>query len=247
MSFKSWKSYWVFSSKVLHESRYIHDIDVKEFLANVIETSKKREAIFESGSVFWRAQLGNSWQDVEEISGVPTPFTPARMKPIPYTATEGRANPKGIPYLHLSNNKETAMAEVRPWLGSNISVGLFQTVKELRLIDCSITCKKNSVFYFEEPNPEEREAYVWSHIDNAFSQPVNINDKSSDYVPTQIIAELFKSEGFDGVVYRSALSDGFNIALFNIDAAQMLNCFLYEANEIKFAFSESANPYFLNN
>lgn len=243
MSFKSWESYNVFSSKVRNECRYIHDINVKEFLSNVIETSKKRETFFEKGSIFWRAQLGNSWHDVEEISGVPTPFPPARMKPIPYTATEGRANPKGIPYLYLSNNKETAMSEVRPWLGSNISVGQFQALKELHLINCSVPRSKGSFYYLEEPDPKERELLVWAHIDNAFSQPVDRNDTSSDYVPTQIIAELFKSEGFDGVVYKSALSDGFNIALFNIDTARMLNCFLYETREIKFMFSESANPY----
>jgi hypothetical protein len=137
------------------------------------------------------------------------------------------------------------MSEVRPWLGSNISVGQFNTVKELRLIDCSVNHAKGGFFYFKEPSEKEKDFAVWAHIDRAFSEPVTLSDKSSDYVPTQIIAELFKSEGFDGVVYKSALSDGFNLVLFDINAANIVNCSLYEAKEIKFSFSESANPYFI--
>ena len=74
-----------------------------------------------------------------------------------------------------------------------------------------------------------------------------MNDKSSDYVPTQIIAEFFRNEGFDGVVYKSVLSNGYNIALFDIDVANIVNCFLYEVEKVKFNFNQSAKPYFLRN
>ena len=249
MSFKSWNSYWAFSHIVRHRSRYIHSADVKDFLSNVLITSKERVRVIEAGSVFWRSQLGNDrrpvFQDGEEIAEEPAPFSRERMKPVQYAASEGRANPKGIPYLYLATDKETAMSEVRPWLGSNISVGQFNTVKELRLIDCSVNHAKGGFFYFKEPSEKEKDFAVWAHIDRAFSEPVTLSDKSSDYVPTQIIAELFKSEGFDGVVYKSALSDGFNLVLFDINAANIVNCSLYEAKEIKFSFSESANPYFI--
>lgn len=240
MSFESWSSYWAFSHEVRHGGRYIHSADVKDFLFNVLKTSKERVRDIKIGSVFWRSQLGG-----EEIAEESAPFSPERMKPVQYAASEGRANPRGIPYLYLATDKETAMSEVRPWLGSNISVGQFKTAKDLRLIDCSVHHAKGFVFYIEEPGENEKELAVWAHIDGAFSEPVTMSDKSSDYVPTQIIAELFKSEGFDGVVYKSALSDGFNVVLFDINAANIVNCFLYEAKEIKFSFSECANPYFI--
>ena len=51
---------------------------------------------------------------------------------------------------------------------------------------------------FYEPDPAEREKAVWAHIGQAFSEPMTRRDDSADYVPTQIIAELFKREGFDG-------------------------------------------------
>ncbi len=250
MSFKSWNSYREFSQKVRHGSRYIHSAYVTEFLSAVLMTSKDRIKVIKTGSVFWRSQMGNDWRPVfhdgEETTEVPVPFSPERMKPIQFSALEGRVNPKGIPYLYLATDKETAMSEVRPWIGSNISVGQFKTVKELRLIDCSVHHAKGAFFYFEEPSKEEKELAVWAHIDRAFSEPVTPSDKSSDYVPTQIIAELFKSKGFDGVVYKSTLSNGFNLVLFDIDSAKIVNCFLYEAKQIIFSFSEIANPYFVS-
>lgn len=251
MSFKSWNSYWAFSRATRHGNRYIHDKEVTSFLDAVLATSEERERAVKKGSIFWRAQLGNDWrpifQDDEEIGEEPCPYQRKQMKPIPYSATEGRANPKGIPYLYLATDKETAMSEVRPWLSSSISVGQFKTNKELRLIDCSVHHKKEVVFYFEEPSDEERELSVWSHIDNAFSEPVNPSDQISDYVPTQIIAELFKSEGFDGIAYKSSLSTGFNVVLFDLGVADLINCFLYEAESIEFKFKETANPYLVRN
>ena len=249
MSFNSWNSYWAFSQKVRHGSRYIHSSDVKEFLSNVLITSKDRVKVIKTGSVFWRSQLGHDWlpviQDGEEVAEEPTPFSPKRMKPIEYSAAEGRVNPKGIPYLYVATDKETAMSEVRPWLGSNISVGQFKTIKKLRVIDCSVHHAKGFVFYFDEPEEKEKELAVWSHIDQAFSKPVTLSDQTSDYVPTQIIAELFKSEGFDGIIYKSSLSKGFNLVLFDINSAHIKNCFLYAAKEINFSFTQSANPYYI--
>ena len=69
----------------------------------------------------------------------------------------------------------------------------------------------------------------------------------ADYVPTQIIAELFKVSGFDGIAYRSSLGHGHNIALFDLDAAKLINCFLFEVKKITFDFAEASNPYFLRN
>lgn len=158
------------------------------------------------------------------------------MKPLQEQASEGRANPKGIPCLYLATDKETAMSEVRPWLRSRISVGQFKTVKELTLIDCSKYSSGAFAYYEGEPDEETKQKAVWAEIDSAFSRPVTPSDKSSDYVPTQIIAELFKNNGFDGVRYKSALSDGLNVALFDMNAATMVDCFVYIVEKIQFSF-----------
>ena len=54
------------------------------------------------------------------------------MKPLERIALEGRTNPKGIPYLYLSSKKETAMSEVRPWIGGYISLGLLANIAKAK-------------------------------------------------------------------------------------------------------------------
>ncbi|HEX7853660.1 MAG TPA: RES family NAD+ phosphorylase [Sphingobium sp.] len=36
-----------------------------------------------------------------------------------------------------------------------------------------------------------------------------------DYIPSQYLCEFIKKRGFDGVVYRSSVSEGINLALFD--------------------------------
>ena len=249
MSFKSWNSYWDFSWKVRYENRYIHNPDVNEFLSVVLKTSKDRIRTIKAGSIFCRSQLGNNWRSIvengEEIADEPAPLPKERMKPVKKEAKEGRANPKGIPYLYLASNEKTAIAEARPWTGSNISVGQFKVVKNLIFVDCSVNHAESHKFYFKEPSEEEKVKTVWTHIDRAFSAPVTSSDKSSDYVPTQIIAELFKKEGYDGLIYKSALADGFNLVLFDVDSAKIVNCSVFEVGPIDFDYSPSGNTYFV--
>ncbi len=237
--FDSWQSYWIFERAVKKEFRYFRNEFIEKFLQTVLETSEKRKKKLPEKSYLWRAQLGHEW-----YQDIPAPYRPERMVPLVNEASEGRVNPKGISYLYTATTKETAMAEVRPWLGSLISVGQFETNREMILIDCSLYHDR-TVIYLQEPDPEKREEAVWSHIDQAFSQPVTNNDKMADYIPTQIIAELFKCNGYDGIVYKSMLGKGYNIVLFDVASANLVNCFLFEVNRLSFSFKEAANPYFV--
>lgn len=137
------------------------------------------------------------------------------------------------------------MSEVRPWIGSPISVGQFKIVRNLTVMDCSVNNDSNK-FYFEEPSPQEKELSVWSHLDRAFAKPAVRSDDGAEYVPTQIITELFKNKGIDGIAYKSAFGEnGYNVVLFDIEAATLINCRLYEAETISINFRETANPYFI--
>ena len=244
MAFKSWNSYGDFFREVTRSNRYFYSADVKDFLSNVLETSRSYEKIVKPGENFWRAQLGSDWIEEGVDDPIQLPLPPKRMGPLEYQASEGRANPKGISCLYLAADKETAMAEVRPWLHSNISVWQFKPVRDLKLIDCSVHSAEGWKFYWKEPDDQKKEEAVWSSIDRAFSRPITPSDKSSDYVPTQILAELFKSDGFDGIFYKSSLSNGFNLALFDISAATVGNyALVHRVEEIKFSF-DSGKEYF---
>ena len=110
------------------------------------------------------------------------------------------------------------------------------------LINCA-NHHKGFVLYFEEPDTEKKEQAVWSEIDKAFSEPVTPNDRVADYVPTQILAEFFKTNGFDGIFYKSSLGEGNNVVLFDIESAILVNCNLFESKKISFDFHQAANPY----
>ena len=87
----------------------------------------------------WRAQLGvdcTPFEDEsdEEVGGQPIGFSRARMKPVAEYAREGRANSSGIPVLYLASTEKTAISEVRPWVGSEVSVAQFRVTRQLNAI-----------------------------------------------------------------------------------------------------------------
>jgi hypothetical protein len=240
--FKSQWDFWTFSNAVRGNLRYIRTPEQDAFLKAVLTTSATRKVQLKSGQIFWRAQLGHGWTDWEQdgetyqrVCAHPA----ARMKPLRGQASEGRANAKGIPCLYLANCKETAMSEVRPWVGSYVSVGQFKLLKDIEIIDCARNRDKTLPYYFDEPTPKKRAEVVWSLIDVAFAQPITRNDDTGNYAATQIIAELFKSAGLGGVGYKSNFGkEGLNLALFDIDVADLANCHLYRVRSVEMEFSQ---------
>jgi hypothetical protein len=245
--FRSWQSYQTFAWNVKRQASYVFSEETEGFLKTVIVTSESRKKIMPQGRILWRAQLGHAWrkcQQEDDQFEVPAPFLPERMKPLRYTAREGRVNAKGLSCLYLANHRKTAMAEIRPWIGSYISVGQFRTLRELTVLDCSIFYTNNSVFYFDEPDAVQREKAVWADIGQCYSEPVTPDDQTPDYVPTQILSEVFRDHGYDGVVYKSLVGEGLNLALFDIDSADMLKCFLYRVKTaVEFDFDEIEDSY----
>lgn len=162
------------------------------------------------------------------------------MKPLRERATEGRANPKGIPSLYLATDRETAIGEVRPWIGSHVSIGVFETRRELNTVNC--TDHLRHLYVGGEPDAEGREEAVWVSIGEAFTRPVNPNDDVADYAPTQIIAELLKVNEFDGIMCRSSFGNKLNVVLFDIDAAELVQCQLFKVTGVTFNSEEIGQP-----
>ena len=247
--FKSWRSYHSFAFNVMRKNRYVFPKEIDNFLNTVSATSENRRFRIRKGKTFWRAQHGYTLtriqQDSQEFE-VEGPRPQERMKPLRQSAREGRINPKGIPCLYLGSDKDTAMAKVRRWLGEYISVAQFKTNKNLSIVDCRIRIEESSKIHFNEPPRNTREELVWSDINRSFSQPVTSDEGIAEYAPTQILAEAFQRNGFDGILYKSLLGSGYNLAIFDIDCADILNCFLFKTSKIKFKFEQAANPYIVS-
>jgi RES domain-containing protein len=167
------------------------------------------------------------------------------MKPMRDRACEGRANAKGIPCLYLATHEETAVAEVRPWVGAIVSLAQLKTTRVLRFINCTVDDPRNMI-YFQEPSAEERERAVWGDVDRAFARPVEIDDDTANYAPTQVMAEAFREQGFDGVAYRSSLGPGHNIAVFDLDAARIASCSIVNVKTVQITISELTETYFVD-
>lgn len=245
-AFRSWNSYWAFATAIQHRTRFIHDRRVRTFLSTIAKTIDSRTITLPVNRLAWRAQLGHDWEEREQDGHKyeePVPFRSERMKPIPFSAHEGRVNPRGIPCLYAANNKETAVAEVRPWLGALVSVARLKVKRELKLVDCVRDDGISHEIWFEEPPPEERNQIVWRAIGHAFSDPVSPDPAIAEYAPTQVLAEQFKSLGFDGVVYQSRLSKGTNLAVFDLEAFSVLDVHLIPVKGVSYEIGESRKSY----
>lgn len=196
------------------------------FTAAVLATSRGKIEEVSAGQTIWRAQIGYALRELGD-DHVAVAFCATRMKPpadwlIEGRAPEGRINPKGIPFLYAATEERIAIAEVRPSRGALVSVAHLRTNRDIRLINCTNDEEEmRNIIYFKDPEGEERTRAVWRDIDRAFSEPVAASDDRADYAATQLIAELFRKNGFDGIAYRSAFGRGHNIALFDLNSADV--------------------------
>lgn len=130
------------------------------------------------------------------------------------------------------------MAEMRPWLGAWLSVSLFEVQRNLKLVVCQEEAEDFAERLFDENSSSgEIDKYIWNDISKAFSRPVNRDDLESEYLPTQILAEVFKVEGFDGIAYRSSLAKGTNVVLFDRNVAKpRKHNYLYQFKKVGYTF-----------
>ncbi|EHR70689.1 RES domain-containing protein [Burkholderiales bacterium JOSHI_001] len=244
--FNSWNAFWAFSEAVRFRARFFQDRRVREFLSAVTASAESRVYVLTQGKALWRAQVGHDWKERQQDNvkyDEPVPFPQERMKPKRGSAHEGRVNPRGIPCLYTASNKETAVAEVRPWLGALVSVAQLTPARSLRLVNCGEGHDSKFDSYFEEPSPEIREQAVWRSIGREFSKPVSPDLGAAEYAPTQVLAEYFKKVGYDGVVYKSKLGTGINLAFFDLDVLEMHDVRLYPVKAVSVEIGEVENSY----
>jgi len=131
-------------------------------------------------------------------------------------ATHGRA--AGIPYLYLGSTASTAVAEIRPHTGDHACIAGFTTPTELKIVDLRNPRKSISPLDFGD---EEKIGFMradlgfLARLGDELTRPVVPQSAAIDYVPTQYLCEFIKKCGHDGVIYRSSVGNGMNMALFN--------------------------------
>lgn len=252
---------WQGFTKYLSETnRFILSDYWEEFVNTIIDTAHKRAKTLEKGKTLVRARIGTSWVEFDDGDEQPYPISPHKMGPPPkHLASAGRSNSEGIPYLYLATQVDTAVAEVRPWIGAEVTIGFFKILSDLNIVDTSGDKPKSTLSLYEFVNIDqedfdirrkpnhvytsvEKEEYIWGDINSTFSRPISPNDSLLKYLPTQFVSEKLKTEGYDGVAYRSSLNEkGYNIALFDPQKAKCINCRMYKIKKMTYDFEESGN------
>ncbi len=167
----------------------------------------------------WRARVAHYPEDVEKILESPA----EEIGPPPANlAAAGRMNAQGIPVFYGAVDLSTCVAEIRAPVGSFVVAAKFKLSRPVRLLD--LNALENayadvSHFTPESSSHQSRAAFLrW--LANAISRPVTPLDETSEYLPTQALAEYLATRpcsNLDGIIYRSSQvgGTGSNLVLFN--------------------------------
>lgn len=121
-------------------------------------------------------------------------------------AAAGRMNASGISVFYGALVPSTAIAEVRPPVGSDVVVATFEITRPLRVLNLAalrqIMIRKS---YFDpDCRPlQERVAFL-EILGNKMTRPVMPEREHADYLVTQVIADyLASAHQLDGILYPS--------------------------------------------
>jgi len=193
-------------TELMHENRYFPaaqlDRDRLKALFSFLHVDEMTSDWYRA-----RLQTGDTLFTIEELGAPP-----------PRDAGHGRANPAGIPYLYLGSTPETALAEIRPHTGEKACVAKFMIPRGLTLLDLRNPRRLVSPFVLDD---EDQIGLLRSDIDflerlgEDLTRPIMPQGALIDYVPSQYLCEFIKKCGYAGVIYRSSVSNGINLALFD--------------------------------
>ncbi|NNH81628.1 RES family NAD+ phosphorylase [Rhizobium laguerreae] len=208
------------------------------FLDVVIDEARLRQLL----DILLVTQLPSEWFRARISADTDAdPFPIEQMGAPPNRRTShGRANPAGIPYLYLGSRPETAVSEVRPHTGEVACVAKFH-VPDIRAVDLRNPRKLVSPFILSEAaeiGQLRADLPFLERLGEELTRPVLPQGAAIDYIPSQYLCEFIKKSKFDGVVYRSSVSDGFNLALFDPGKAQGRTVAVYEVEKVTVAVTQ---------
>lgn len=210
--------------ELMYKNRY--------FLDQALDRDRLQQLFYQlsmeipAGDVWYRARLQN--QDV--------PFPIAEMGASPKRlAAHGRANPPGIPYLYVGSQPDTAVAETRPHTGEIACVATFVIHDKISVVDlCAPRVRVSPLALSEASAIGQLRADIplLERLGEELTRPVLPSGVAIDYVPSQYLCEFIKKCGFSGVVYRSSVSTGRNLALFDPAQAQPGDVIQYDVTSV---------------
>ncbi len=212
-------------NELMHTNRFFPRTEINlSRLKSLFSFLLLREA--EIPATWFRARIQQGSQ--------PIPLGDMREPP-KQLASHGRANPAGIPYLYLASTALTAASEVRPHTGEQMSIAEFHLPAGLKLTDLRHPRKTVSPFILSDETEISLlrgDIEFLEKLGDELTRPVLPRSAAYDYIPSQYLCEFVKNCGFDGVMYRSSVGDGVNIAIFQPEIAQGIALKQHEVSRV---------------
>ncbi|HFQ5091513.1 TPA: RES family NAD+ phosphorylase [Vibrio vulnificus] len=135
-------------------------------------------------------------------------------------AASNRMSPSGISFMYTAGDYETAISELRPYVGDTIAIGEFVTTKPLNFFDFTLLekAKIRKFNILEDPTDGKflRSRYLLNELHKFVSKPVRPSDVT--YIDLQVFSETirnYKDGMFDGIIFESSQRmGGLNYVLF---------------------------------
>ena len=166
-------------------------------------------------------------------------------KPPEKWVRNGRANPVGISYLYTASAMDTAISEVRPHVGDYVTIAQFNSNRPLVLLDLRDPRETISPFAIEEEELLDllNELEYLCKLGEQLSKAILPKEADLEYLGSQYLCEMIKHFNYDGVVYRSSMGHGFNIALFDDSKLQPQgDTQIYKVNTVNYSSIEIISP-----
>jgi hypothetical protein len=134
-------------------------------------------------------------------------------------ALAGRMNAHGISVFYGAIESATALAEVRPPVGSKVAIAKFTIVRPLKLLDVgALKSVKTSGSIFDPSYIGLiQQANFLEILSNRISRPVMPNEQAFEYLATQAVADYLATEAkLDGIIFPSVqVGNSSNVVLFH--------------------------------
>lgn len=224
-----------YKNTVKHKNRFINSIPEEIEVLLSYPNPNERYKLLHKENTLYRARIGSA----DEISLCPYPANLNDIGMPPNNKVRaGRANPEGIPYLYLASSIETAIAEVKPWCGSVVTIATFNLKESLNTINFSFFHGKRLFDYIDCENIDDalNRLQFFNNLSSEMSQPISPNDSYLEYIPTQYVTEFIKNEGYDGIIFDSSLGTGQNVVLFSQENVEVASTDLIKIGQIQYHF-----------
>jgi hypothetical protein len=172
-------------------------------------------ATIPSGSLFYRARIGIiktyvRCHEDNELETMHQPYLGDQIgAPPPRVASAGRLNRVGVSFLYLATDKLTAAAEVRPHPGHKLSIVGFTSKKDIRVADFGAI----DIGDFSSSDARLDLYHLGLTIGHDIGMPITPEDRHR-YSLTQLLADILRQQGYEGVRFPSSVAPGANLCVF---------------------------------